>query len=342
MISLYITSLRSGDGKTMFAAGLARLFQEMNQKVGFLKPVVAGPATATGGQIDPDAAFFQKAFSLEESPNSISVAAPAGNLKDALQQATAAMRGKKDVLVVEGLDIGAQDPSRAQLSADLSKALRASVIVVVRYSSDVSPEVVTQAIRPVKDALLGVIINAVPGSRLQQAKDNLAAPLEKTGIRVLSVVPEDRVLAGVSVAELAEGLKGKVLINANQMDRITENLMLGAMTLESGKIYFGRKTNKVAIIRAERPDMMLAAMHTSTVGIIATGETAPGDQAMLEAEVKKIPIIAVPLPTAQVAAEVEKIVTGARFRQVRKLDRLVDILSRTLDFKALSKAIPNP
>ncbi len=337
MISIYLTSLESGDGKTAFSAGLARSFQDSNLKVGFLKPVIAGADFPGNGYVDPDAAFFQKAFSLEESAASLGVVMPADKLKSAVQAAASAAEGKKDVLIVEGLNIGLKDPARAQLSAELAMALRARVIVIVKYGA--SGESCIQSITRVKESLLGVIVNAVPATRLKQAKENLVAPLESTGIRVLSMIPEDRTLVGVSMADLAEGLGAKVLINPDRLDNLAENFMLGAMTLESGKLYFGRKANKVAIIRGERPDMMLAAMHTSTAGIITTGEYAPSDQTMLEAEVKKIPIIAVRRTTAEVAAAVEKIISGARFRQVKKLDRLTDILAKTLDFKALSKAL---
>lgn len=338
MISLYFTSLETGDGKTTFSAGLARLFLQSNKKVGFLKPVITADFPANG-RVDPDAAFFQKAFSLEEPASSLNIIALPDRINSALQNAVSAMEGKKDILVIEGLNLGGKDPALAQLSAGLAKAAAAWVVLVVKYRQDLSPEAIIQAASPVRDRLLGVIVNAVPKSRLDKAREGLAAPLEKAGVKVLSILPEDRVLFSVSLADLAEGLKGKVLINPDKLDVIAENFMLGAMTLESGKTYFYRKPNKVAIIRGERPDMMLAALHTSTVGIIATGNTEPGDQAMLEAEVKKIPVVAVPRTTAEVAAEVENILAKARFHQVKKLDRLTEILSQNLDFKGFSKAL---
>ncbi|MBI4334291.1 MAG: phosphotransacetylase family protein [Chloroflexi bacterium] len=334
MISLYITSLRPAGGKTAFAAGLAKLFHDAGKKVGLLKPVVAGPELPGNGYVDPDAAFFQKAFSPEEPANAFNVIAPSDKLKEALQKVSSTLQGKKDVLIVEGINLAGP---HQQLSIELARAVGARVIMVARYSKDTSVERVVQACAPLNGTLLGVIINAVPAARVSRAREDLAAPLEKAGLKVLSIVPEDRVLCSVSVADLAEGLKGKVLINQDRLDAIAENFMLGAMTLESGKTYFNRKPNKVAIIRGERPDMMLAALHTSTIGIIATGDVPPSDQAMLEAEVKKVPVVAVPRDTAAVAAEVEKVLAGARFRHEKKLERVTEILGRTLDFKALAK-----
>lgn len=339
MVSLYITSLEPGDGKTTFSAGIARLLQDNNKKVGFLKPVLIGPDFPGNGYIDPDAAFFQKALSLEEPASSINIIAPADKMATALQKAASALEGKKDILIIEGLNIGGADPASNKLSADLALAVGAKVLLVSRYKKDLSVEKLIQAVSLVKDKLLGVVINAVPKSRLDKAKENLSAPMEKAGIKVLSLVTEDRVLFSVSLADLVEGLKGKVLINNDRLDEMVESFMLGAMTLESGKTYFSRKPNKVAIIRGERPDMMLAAMHTSTVGIISTGDAVPGDQVMLEAEVKRIPIIAVPQSTSEVASAVEAILSKARFRQAKKLERLADILPQSLDLKGLTKAL---
>ncbi len=339
MVSLYVTSLESGDGKTALCAGIARRFLDANRKVGFLKPVVAGPELPGNGYVDPDAAFLQKVFSLEEPASAVNVIAPPEKMTSALQAAAAALEKKKDVLIVEGLNIGAGDAALARLAADLAKALQARVLLVCKYKKDLSPDKIGRAVSPVKDKLLGVIITAVPKSRMDQVRQNLAVPLEEDSIKVLALVPEDRVLFSVSLADLADGLQGEVLTNKDRLDEIAENLMIGAMTLESGKSYFGRKANKVAIIRGERPDMMLASLHTSTVGIISTGEFHPSDSVILEAEVRKVPIIAVPKSTHEVALAVEGIVAKARFRQEKKLERLGEVLSKSLDFKALAKEL---
>ena len=340
MVSLYVTSLESGDGKTALCAGIARRFVDANRTVGFLKPVVARPELPGNGYVDPDAVFLKRAFSLEEPQSSVNVIAPPDKITSALQAAAATLEAKRrDLVIVEGLNIGGEDAAMARLSAELSKGLRAKVLLVCKHKKGLSPDKITRAVSPVKDALLGVIVTAVPGSRLDEVRQSLAAPLEKDGIKLLAIVPEDRVLLSVSVADLADGLQGEVLVNKDRLDEMVENLMIGAMTLESGKSYFGRKTNKVAIIRGERPDMMLASLHTSTVGIISTGQIPPSDSVMLEAEVRKTPIIAVRKPTHEVAAAIESILAKARFRQEKKLERLRDVLSKTLDFKTFSRAL---
>lgn len=337
MVSLYITSLEPGDGKTAFCAGIAKRFLDANKKVGFLKPVVAGSELPGNGYVDADATFVQKVFSLEEPASSVNVIAPPEKMAPALQAAAATLENKKHLLIIEGLNIGAGDAALAKLSAELAKALQAKVLLVCKYNKDLSPDKIGQGAALVKDRLLGVIITVVPKSRVDKVRQNLAAPLEKDGIKVLAIIPEDRVLFSVSVADLAAGLQGEVLVNKDRLEEIAENLMIGAMTLESGKAYFARKSNKVAIIRGERPDMMLASLHTSTVGIISTGEFRPGDSVMLEAEVRKVPIIAVSKPTHEVASAVEGILAKARFRQEKKLERLGEVLSKSLDFKALAK-----
>jgi BioD-like phosphotransacetylase family protein len=67
----------------------------------------------------------------------------------------------------------------------------------------------------------------------------------------------------------------------------------------------------------------------------------PSQQVLLEAEVKKIPVIAVPKPTQEVASAVEGILARARFRQEKKIEKLEEILSQTLDYKTLAKEL-NP
>lgn len=337
MVSLYVTSLEPGDGKTALCAGLFKRFTDLNKKVGFIKPVIAGPDIPGNGYVDPDVAFMQKLFSSGEISPAGNVTSPPGKMIASMQEATAALDGKKDVLIIEGMNINAGDAALGKLSIDLIKAIKTKVLLVCKYNKELSSERIKQGVSPVKDKLAGIVITAIPLNKVEIVRQNLTPALEKDGIKVLALVPEDRVLSAVSVADLAAGLQGQVLVNKDRLDEIAENLMIGAMTLESGKLYFGRKNNKVVIIRGERPDMMLASLHTSTVGIISTGAVKPSDSVLLEAEVRKVPIIAVSKPTREVTSSLESILAKARFRQEKKMERLADVLSKSLDFKALTK-----
>ncbi|MFC1917816.1 DRTGG domain-containing protein, partial [Chloroflexota bacterium] len=188
--------------------------------------------------------------------------------------------------------------------------------------------------------LLGVVINNVPQSRLNQVRDEVAAQFGKAGIAVLGVVPEDRVLATLSIAELAECVNGKILNNEEKGADLVENVMLGAMVVDSGLEYFGRKGNKAAVIRSDRPDMQLAALETSTRCLVITGTAKePVYNVRQKAENKGIPTIITESDTITVIKDIEECLSRNRFSQEKKFSRLAEVMRQNLDMAAVNKGL---
>jgi len=153
---------------------------------------------------------------------------------------------------------------------------------------------------------------------------------------VLGVIPENRLLLAITVGELAESIQGKILNNAEKSAELVENYMLGAMVVDSGLDYFGRKDNKAAIVRQDRPDMQLAALETSTQCLVLTGSSEPPIYNVLQkAEARGIPIIATETGAKEIVAGLEDVITGVRLNQEKKLSRLADVVKQNLDITAI-------
>jgi BioD-like phosphotransacetylase family protein len=111
--------------------------------------------------------------------------------------------------------------------------------------------------------------------------------------------------------------------------------MVGAMAVDSGLSYFGRKADKAAVVRSERPDMQMAALETSTRCLVISGDTPPIDYVRFKAEEKGVPIISTKNDIDSIVQRVEEALSQARFHQERKLTKLAEILERNLDFQAI-------
>ena len=98
-------------------------------------------------------------------------------------------------------------------------------------------------------------------------------------------------MLSLSVRDLAEGVKGEILFAERALEDLVEHLVVGAMGVDSALTYFRRKLNKVVITGGDRPDIQLAAMETSTRGLILTGNIRPGHQIISRAEEEGIPIL---------------------------------------------------
>lgn len=316
MVTLYVVSAEEGAGKTAICAGVGRYLLGTGKKVGFLRPL-------TDDGNDADAAFMKRVLTLSEAVDSLS---PPASDVNKVKEAHSKVAQGKDVVIVESL--------LNKSSAEIARALDARVIIVEVYT--VSPFQPSGSYPEFGENLLGIVLNKVPASQLKHVQDGASAQYGKAGVNLLGVLPEDRALAALTVGEIADCVQGKILNDADKSAELVENFMLGAMVVDSGLEYFGRKKNKAAVVRGDRPDMQLAALETSTRCLVLSGSTEPPIYNVLQkAENRGIPIIQAESDTSTIIASLEEALSKTRFCQEKKLSRLGEIM-RHLDLKAVA------
>jgi len=329
---LCVVSLAEGSGKTAICAGLAQHLLEDGKKAGFLKPVRPGKqATLTEG-IDGDAELMKHLLSLPDAPQDLCPAvgddaAVTQVIKEAYDRAS---RGK-DVLLIEG------DDSPDNITQSIAEAADAKVLIVT--GPEESPgEALTAAARLFGKRLLGVVLNKVPVSQVQRVRSQAVPAFSAGGVEVLGVLPEDRALSSITVGALAEGIRGEIRNNSDKSAELAENYMLGAMTPDSGLLYFGRKDKKVAIVRGERADMQLAVLQTPTRALVLSGGHDVLPQIAGQAEQKGIPIIAAEDKVADIVTTIEGLLARARF-SAAKLPAISRAMEGHLDFAAIYRGL---
>jgi BioD-like phosphotransacetylase family protein len=212
--------------------------------------------------------------------------------------------------------------------------LEAGVIIVLHYPPNFDVSKIVQIGKKVKH-LVGVIINLVPRSKIETVGDQLTASFNKAGIKVLGILPEVRTLLGVSAKDLAQALNGEILTSPEKTDEIVENVMVGAMTVDSGVMYFNRKENKAVVVRGERADMQLAALETPTKCLIVTNNVKPLPFVIIRAQEKHVPIIMVKQDSSAAIVGIEEALAKASFRSRRKLEMFGKVLDSCFDYQAL-------
>jgi BioD-like phosphotransacetylase family protein len=166
-------------------------------------------------------------------------------------------------------------------------------------------------------------------------EENVRPFLEKQGVKVYGVIPEERVLQAVSVREIAERLDGEILCAEEAADELVENLMVGAMSVDSALSYFRRLPNKAVITGGDRPDVQLAALETSTKAVILTGNLQPSPLIVSRAAEIGVPMILVKQDTLSTVEAISSFFGRTRLHQPRKLERFRELMAERVDLESL-------
>ena len=337
MVALFVVSAQAASGKTTVATGLGRQLLGEGKKVGFLRPTVGGkpPASLTG-----DAVFVKQALGLAEDVKLINPSLDDGKtLADKAREAYIEVSQNKDVVIVEGYCGPTPEDGDSKTAYEIARALKASVIIVENYAGGQSAPQYMDSYLGFGDNLLGFILNKVPKQALKRTCEELTSRFTGSEMRILGVLPEERALVSFTVGELAEQINGEMLNDAEKSVALVENVMAGAMCVDSGLDYFGRKGNKAVVVRNDRPDMQMAALETSTRCLVISGGGEPIDHVRFKADEKGVPIITTRNDADTVIKHIEDLLDGTRFHQEKKLTRLAEILKSNLDFQAIHKGL---
>ncbi len=349
MIPIFIVSSRGYSGKTFVALGLALKLIELGYKVGYIKPIGKMPVKKGKDIFDADALIVKEALSLQEPLDVLSPFVMSyetenlmlhGKIKDIKKQIMNAYKSlkNKDFVLIGGADIF--DGSLLNISAqNLIEDMDAHVLAVESWAGDSSVDSLFGLSKFLDKKIAGGVINKVQESSLPHVKNEIVPFLNKKGIKIFGVFEKDSILNAVTVRQLTEILRGKVLCCEDRLDEFVENFLIGAMDVDSAINYFRRTPNKAVITGAHRSDIQLAAMETSTKCIILTGGLFTNDVVIGKAQSKGIPIISVTEDTFSAIDKIEGAIGKVRIKGKEKISRIRQLFDKEFDIKLFLKSL---
>lgn len=345
--ALYVISTETFAGKTTLCAGLARWLEGTGRRVGYLKPLTVprpGDNPAAG---DDDAILMQRLLRLPLAPAELAPVWLDSALAVRLLQGEEAIapmarvlsarerQPRCDVLLVEGADDWQQGALAGLSAAAVAEHLDARVLLISRFDGLLGADRVLAVRATLGARLAGVIFNAVGGPEAGAAAETMAPALERHGVPVLGLIPAEPALLAISAGELARRLSGRLVAGDQASDNLIEHLVIGAMNAEAALAYFRQRTNKAVVTGGDRTDLQLAALETPTTCLVLTGALYPSPHVVERARARGVPIVLVDGDTLGTVREIERLFTEARFRQPRKVDRLLPLLEEQLDLPRL-------
>jgi len=352
MKSLYVTSVERYSGKTATCLALAKRFQSDGYNVGYFKPLSLQPWRVAGKVADEDAAFVKGVLGLTAEPWELSpvVVTPdflheylnrqeETNLTETVRAACKKIAcTERDVLLLEGGGSLREGYVVGLPTPEVAKIFSSDALVIVKYRDEVRVlDDALAACTRLGDLLCGIIINRVPEDAMIFVTETAVPYLERHGVTVLGVLPEIRSLEALTVAELIETLKAKVLTEYFDPKALVETFTVGAMTAEAALRVFRQQTKKAVITGGDRTDIQLAALETSTICLILTGNLQPSPLIIKQADEFGVAVLSVHSSTIETIEAIESIFGKTRLGQTAKLQKFESLLTKHVDLGRLYK-----
>lgn len=349
--ALYVVSLQPYSGKTAVCLGLGLAFKEAGLSIGYMKPLGTLPTEVGGQLVDGDVVFVLRTLDLDEpynyacpvllTPDVLQepLRGPVTNKAEAVRAAYNYLSRDVDVMIMEGGADLADGYSLGLPQRYLAELTDSKVLIVAKYAPDLAMDDIVMAKDTFGDRLIGVIVNSVPHEALKVLRERFPTFLSRYGLRLLGVLPLDKLLMAISVRELARLLNGEILCAADKQDELVENFSIGAMNVDTALKYFLRTANKAVITGGDRADIQLAALQTSTKAIVLTGNLYPDAIILGRATEMGIPMILVKSDTMSTVEKVERTLGHIRLSSQKQINRLMEMVKTDVEIQALRESL---
>ncbi len=291
-------------GKTAVALGLALKFKDKGYQVGYFKPVDSGRKSASGKIPGGDAVLMKHVLSLEAPAGQFSpvIAGPSylskfdrhANVMEEIKAAYAEVSRNCDIMLIEGAVYPYVLAAIGLDAVTLARELDARVLVVLKTEDDHTLDLAifyNRYLAAQHVNTLGTVFSNVPRPLLAKAEGVFRPALEEAGFKTVGIIPSRPEISAPTVGEFQEALGGEILVGQENMDRLVEDVVVGAMTMESALTYLRRAANKAVVLGGDRADLALAALETHTSVLILTGGLYPDVKVLARASEKGVPVI---------------------------------------------------
>ena len=329
MNGVYIYSDGNRSGKTALAVTLASLLRGEGASIAVVK--VVGRTDAR--EPDRDPSIYRDLLGQTGAPSLIAVEAdrPISDTLGAVVDSCNEAAGSADVLIIEG-----SSDIEIEAARQLADALDVGVVGVTTHVHGKDARALSPWPGVFGERLIGVVVNGRTRYQGTEAAGSFVPAIRALGMDALGVVPEDRLLLSSTIDQVVEHLGGRYLQGEEYGSRLIEHFLVGGMGLDRGTLYFGiHTTNKAVIVRGDRPDIQMAALHTPTSCLIVTNGTEPVEYITHEADLEDVPVAVVDASTLDTMEAVGGLQDNAASDHPEKVERFSALLRENVALSAV-------
>lgn len=344
MVTLYVASNEPHAGKTLACVVLGMRWREQGRAVGYFKPI----SPYEGQAADEDAMFVAFQLDLPTIPSQIcpvlltpeTVSAGEEPARQRVSAAFAAAAEGKDIALVSGSGAALTRGAMVRLTGkEVAELLDARVLLMAKCTAFSDLDSLLATARALSSRVVGVVLTRLVQKQLSEAQREFVPILEREGLPVFGLLPEDPVLNSVSVREMAEATGATYLACPEAAEELVENLVVGAMNVESALRFFRQTPRKAVITGGDRGDVQLAALETPTKCLVLTGDLRPSHIVLERAMQLGVPVLLVKGDTLSTVATLESLLGNLRLHEPAKARYARAQFEAHVDLPALEAAL---
>jgi phosphate acetyltransferase len=356
--AIYLTTTEPFSGKSIFALGLVNLLASKTDKIGYLKPIVAGSKKEKDRRLE----LIAKQFSLHQTYEEMYVFTRKKAIKeinkgnetyliDTIIERFKELQESCDFVVVEGTDfLGAGTNVEFDGNISIAKNLGIPAAIVMNCSGKSLVEIVDQAVATVNGFLnkdvqvLTLVANKVEGGREEEIARRLKSAMPEEIL--ITTIPMHMELSNPTMEEIRESLGANLLFGANLMTNRVDHSIVGAMQLHN---FLNRlKNNTLVVTPGDRGDLIIGALQANisrsfgkVAGLILTGGMLPEPSIvkLVEGLETILPILQVDEGTFAVVTKVNQIRARISSDDKEKISLAIRLFDTWVNEKALAEKI---
>ncbi len=360
MDDIFVAATGQDRGKTSFSVGFLALLEDIVGNVGYMKPVGNRFITTEDGlRIDEDVKLVDSIYNFEDNLKDVSPvildspfvrhcidADCRTELEQQISVAYDRIKQGRDLLVIEGSGQTSVGEVVNLSNARVAELLGSKVIILAEGGIGNTVDRVMLNVSFLKQfdvEIMGVVINKVYKSKMEQIREKTGRALAQRGLDVLGVLPYETMLTYPSLEHITDNFSefepltevGKTVRN-----RSISRIVIGAMTPREALKYL--QGNELLITGGDREDMIVSALcrraiHLqsdrggSVAGIIATGGLKPHESLIETAENLGILVLGADEDTYTVASRIKDMTVKLKPNDQAKIDKTRELVGENID-----------
>ncbi|MFH1867338.1 MAG: AAA family ATPase [Candidatus Omnitrophota bacterium] len=357
---IFVSATDQNNGKTVVSLGLIYAFEERFKRVGFIKPVGQRYVIEQGKKVDEDSVLIEKTFDIDCPVKDMSpVAVERGftkkyilksgrrELVKRIKNSFKAVSKNKDIVVIEGTGHAGVGSVFDLSNAAVAKILNSKVIIVSSggIGKPIDEIMLNRALFEKEGVeVVGAIINKVRPDKYNKVNEIVRIGLKRKGLKVLGVIPYNKILSEPTVRQVAEELGFNILNGGKALDATVGKILVGAMAPHDALNYFSDKS--LLITPGDREDMILAVVGfqmdrvkkgIQMAGIVLSGGIKPHHAVVDLVKRANIPLLLAKGDTYNVASKIHDLKVKVKPEDTEKTNIIKNMIEKYVDIKMLSR-----